>query len=256
MLKLISKLFAKKKIQEYDFLIEQISKIYRKTPIDFGGGCSYEKALTMAAFIKEFNIDASADIGVYRGRSLFPQAIAHQNYTGGIAFGIDPFTNEAAVQNDNPVLKERLDNFIKTTNFNKIYSQVKEIIVNTKLSQNCKLIREKSEDAIEFFIGNNIKFGLVHIDGNHDTEFVLMDVLNYVPLVKKGGIILVDDISWESVKPGLEAMNKKCHFIGSIINEKNDFAIFLKEPDIEQIKKAERLFKIITAYKYSAKYLG
>lgn len=252
MLKLISKLFAKKEMQEYDLLIDQIRKIYKKTPIDFGGGCSYEKALTMAAFIKEFHIDASADIGVYRGRSLFPQAIAHQNYTGGIAFGIDPFSNEAAVQNDNPVLKESLEDFIKTTDFNKIYSQVKNIIVKSKLSQNCKLIREKSEDATKFFMSNGIKFGLVHIDGNHDTEFVLKDVLNYVPLVKKGGIILVDDISWDSVKPGLEAMNKKCHFIGRIINERNDFAIFIKEPDIDQIVKAETLFKTITAYKYYA----
>lgn len=159
-------------------MIEQIRKIYRQAPIDFGGGCSYEKALTMSAFIKEFNIDASADIGVYRGRSLFPQAIAHQNYTGGIAFGIDPFSNEAAVQNDNPFLKESLEDFMKTTDFNKIYSQVKKIIVNSKLSQNCKLIREKSEDATNFFMSNGIKFWTCSYHGNHDTEFVLKDVLN------------------------------------------------------------------------------
>lgn len=62
----------------------------------------------------------------------------------------------------------------------------------------------------------------------------------------------MDDITWDSVKPGLEAMNKKCHFIGSIFNERNDFAIFIKEPDINQIVKAETLFKTITAYKYYA----
>jgi len=100
---------------------------------------------------------------------------------------------------------------------------------------------------------NDINFGLVHIDGNHDTEFVLKDVLNYVPLVKKGGIILLDDISWDSVKPAMEAINIRSHFIGRVINEKNDFAIFIKEPEIDEIKEAEKLFKKITVYKYPLK---
>jgi predicted O-methyltransferase YrrM len=43
-------------------------------------------------------------------------------------------------------------------------------------------------------------FDLVHIDGNHDTEVVTKDVELYLPRLNRKGFIILDDISWDSVK--------------------------------------------------------
>ena len=39
-------------------------------------------------------------------------------------------------------------------------------------------------------------FDIVYIDGGHTYECVAMDIFNYVPLVKKGGFLVMDDASW------------------------------------------------------------
>lgn len=250
MIRSVATIFSKKKLSECDLIINQIRKIYKYAPSDFGGGCSYQKALAMALFIKELNLQTSADIGVYRGRSLFPQAIAHKRYTKGIAYGIDPFNNLAAVQNDQPDLKESLDNFLQNTDFDKLYKAVTDIIKRFKLGKNCKLIRERSEEAKLFFSENNIQLGLVHIDGNHDTTFVSKDVNDYLPLVTEGGIVLVDDISWDSVKPALEIMHSSCVFIGNVTDSLNDFSIFIKKPSSVELVVCKKIVEDIKNHNY------
>ena len=45
-----------------------------------------------------------------------------------------------------------------------------------------------------------VQADLVYIDGSHDTEDVLSDLRSYWPLVKEGGILLGDDLFWDSVQ--------------------------------------------------------
>jgi len=234
---------------EYDTLFSELDKIYGDAPVDFGGGCSIQKALTMAAFIKEFNYAKTVDIGVYRGRSLFPQALAHKLYTGGIAYGVDPYTKKDAVQNDRPDLKQLLDNFLQITDFETIYNHVSDLIRKNKFEGNCKLVRQTSGDAKDYFIHNNIRFGLVHIDGNHDTSFVLQDIHDYFPLVEDGGVIVMDDVSWTPVQPALKLLKSKSILVGEITNPQNDFAVLLKNGTKEQVSIAKKLFRNVIRYK-------
>jgi glycosyltransferase involved in cell wall biosynthesis len=44
---------------------------------------------------------------------------------------------------------------------------------------------------------------MIHVDGNHDTNNVMQDVRDYIPLLRLGGICVIDDINWDSVKPAL-----------------------------------------------------
>ena len=250
MLNFVNRIFKTAKPPEYNLILTEIQKVYKHAPMDFGGACSYQKALIMAAFIKAFNLQASADIGVYRGRSLFPQAIAHKKYSKGVVYGIDPYDNAAAVQHDNPALKESLEKFVQTTDFNKMYSDVSTIISKHKFSEHCLLIRKKSEDAKSFFIDHEIHLGLIHIDGNHDTSFVIKDVADYLPIVQDGGIIVLDDISWDSVKPAFDKIKKECRLIGEIIDSENDFAIFIKNPVTDQLIFAEKIFNEVRDYNY------
>ena len=249
-MKILEKLFGKRKVGKMDDFINSLKEIYKYAPIDFGGGCSYEKALSMCVFIKEFQLKTSVDIGVYRGRSLFPQALAHKCFSGGVAYGIDPYDNIAAKQNDKPELKEVLDNFAMSTDFNQIFKDVVNLLQKNQLSNNCQILREKSENAKVFFLQNNISIGLVHIDGNHDSSFVIQDVHDYLPLIQDGGIIILDDISWDSVKPAMDILNEQCLLIGKITDSKSDFAIFLKNGSSDLITIAKNLFSEIKNYAY------
>ncbi len=220
-------------------LRNQINKIYSLVPQDFGGGCSVEKALVMAIAIKEFNLQETTDIGVYRGRSLFPQAIAHKLFSKGKVYGVDPYSKEDANQKDFPQLQKELDKFVAETNFQKLHDEVSNII-NEKYKRHCVLIRKKSSDAAIDFKKNQQLFGLVHIDGNHDTKFVMEDTTNYLPLLTEKSFIVLDDISWQSVLPAFELLKKEMVFILELKDAKNDFALFGKGITGDEIENLRR----------------
>lgn len=167
------------------------------------GWCSEHKANTFIELIKNRNIKLTVEIGVYGGRSLFTQALAHKLYTGGIAYGIDPWTVEAALQ----VGCEDLDNFTKSINFEELYQQTAQKIIKYGLENHCKLIRLEAEKAINS-VPDEIE--LLHIDGNHGTQAVISDVINYMPKVKSGGLIWFDDVGWHTVKPAIEVAKSNC----------------------------------------------
>jgi flagellin-like hook-associated protein FlgL len=190
------------------------------------------------------DLKVSADIGVYRGRSLFPQGIAHNSFTKGVVYGIDPYSDKAAIQNDRPDLKEALDAFVENTDFNELYTFVNNLIQEERLEDSCKLVRKKSIDAAIDFKKDNILFDLVHIDGNHDTSSVLNDVEFYSPLLKNKGFIVLDDISWESVKPAYDILNNQMNLIDELVDESNDFALFSKGLDEDEIERVQKIFKL------------
>ena len=120
-----------------NLLNKQIESMLTNILPDFGGGCSLFKAKLLAKLIIDNNLKSSIDIGVYRGRSLFPQSFAHK-LTGGVVYGVDPYTNVSAIQVDREDIKEELLQFALTTDFEKIYEQVnayKEIEKNDKLQE-------------------------------------------------------------------------------------------------------------------------
>lgn len=238
--------FIKKKSTE-NVLSEKIKSIHSIIPQDFGGGCSHEKGLLMSLIISEFKLDKTADIGVYKGRSFFPQAIAHQLYSGGVVYGIDPYSSKEAVQNDRPDLQKELDNFVIMTDFQKLYDDVSHIIINHGYGSNSRLIRDTSCNAALKFKSEKIKFGLVHIDGNHDTKFVMEDVKNYLPLLQEKSFIVLDDVSWDSVKPAFSLLSIEMNFIDKYVDQTNDFALFGKGLSKEEIDFVKDNFKKVKA---------
>lgn len=209
-------------------LYSKIKEILNKITADFGGGCGLDKAYIMAWLIVHFNLKSTADIGVYRGRSLFPQAIAHKNYSKGIVYGIDPWTQNDAMENGNIKLKKQIREFIDKTNFQKIFEEVNNFRIVHKFKKNCTLIRKRSEDAAKEFVKKNVHFDLIHIDGNHDTKIVISDVNNYLPLLNKDGFVILDDISWDSVKPAQKILENKLNLVCLVTDGENDYSIFWK----------------------------
>ena len=99
-----------------------------------------------------------------------------------------------------------------------------KILEDNNLGELITLVREKSENYYQ-----NIKkesIDVLHIDGNHDEEYVTKDIINYLPLVKKGGYIIMDDTSWVGVINSIQNhLIDKC----KLISEHSEFAIYIKE---------------------------
>ncbi len=180
---------------ETDPLHAAVQEVLSRIPVDFGGGCPPKKAYAMAWLIRAERLRSSLDIGVYRGRSLMPQAVAHRDYTGGVAYGVDPFSNAEAMQNDNEALREKIRQFVAATDFERMYGEVLALRDSLGLAEHCRLVRETSEEAAVDFAQRGMRFGLIHVDGNHDTAKVLRDVQLYWPLLSRGGFVVMDDVS-------------------------------------------------------------
>lgn len=184
----------------------EVARFLANIKSDFGGGCTLNKAYALADLIVDNDMKYAVEIGVYKGRSLFPQAIA-MKHTGGKVIGIDPYLKESALENDvSDALKDKIKNFVATWDTDETYHTNLNIIRQYNLP--CEIIRKKSEEAT---VPNGIE--LLHIDGNHDTEFVTKDIELFVPLVKKGGFIVMDDTDWGSVKVCLDMLNKDCELV-------------------------------------------
>ena len=197
-------------------------------PIDFGGGCGLSKAKLMYYLIEKYNIKESVDIGVYRGRSLVPQALAHKNHSKGIVFGVDPYNNKLISVNSDKELKKKINKFRKENNFDKVYREVKNLLKTTSLDSSVKFIRQTSNEAVKYFEKKSIHPRLIHIDGDHDTKVVVDDVLKYTQILGPNGFIVMDDISWGSVKPAVDIISNAPNFklLFCKVSTQNDYAVF------------------------------
>jgi len=212
-------------------LRHEVEQVLARIPIDFGGGCSVRKAYVMAWLIEHFKLERSLDIGVYRGRSLFPQAVAHKLAGRGVAYGVDPWSAAEADESDHAVLREQIKAFVAHTDFEQLHREVTQRVDEFGVAEHARIVRTTSAEAARQFAADGVTFGLIHIDGNHDTEPVLRDVHAYLPLLQPGGFLVMDDVSWPSVEPALrEAEGHTKLLMRRVSADKTDDYAVLRKP--------------------------
>ncbi|RZS57417.1 methyltransferase family protein [Microcella putealis] len=207
-------------------LQHRVRAIVDRIPIDFGGGSSAAKALILAELVKRGRGACSVDIGVYRGRSLLPLATAHASLGRGRAIGVDPYSSAAAVERDAPELWEQLQQFASTTDFDAIYVSVVSLLKSEGLTAWSEIKRATSHVGLMEIADEGVEVGLVHVDGNHDTEIVLHDVEWALRHTVPGGFIVIDDISWRSVRPAVERVRQNSSLLFARVDQMNDFAVY------------------------------
>ena len=172
---------------------------------DEGGWCFDEKRKLIHNLVKTTHSKVCVEIGVYKGSSLFAFAEILETIGGKIT-GIDPWSFEMSKNDIETADKIYEDYFYNQLlkgqeTFDIIYNGVSNIVSNNDISKTITLLRKPSEDAfIEF---ENESIDIIHIDGNHNEMNVSRDILLYLPLVKKGGYIVMDDSDWNSVKKSI-----------------------------------------------------
>jgi hypothetical protein len=196
-------------------LRRELAEVSRSVPSDDGGGSSLVKVLLLAELIVTERLERIVEIGVYRGRLMLPLGRLMTRLGRGEMVGIDPYSAAAAVQRD--VERESIDlvKWPNTVDWDGLHREVVEAISRWGLERHARLVRERAEDVSRCFAEHPID--LLHVDGNHDLAAVTRDVELYLPYVTDGGYLVLDDITWPSVRPIYERLLGEHELLFSLV---------------------------------------
>ncbi len=155
-----------------------------------------EKRTVMAAAIVALRPRISLEIGVWKGASLFPMAMAHRATGIGRTIAVDPWTPSASIQGQDSVHADwwgKIDH-------EEIYKSFLAMIKELKLE--CWI---QVERMISDYFDPPDGIGVLSIDGNHGPQAII-DVERYAPKVQIGGLVFMDDLDWGPVRQAADKL--------------------------------------------------
>jgi hypothetical protein len=194
------------------------------------GWCWEEKAVALCDAIQAApNSNGPltlVEIGVYGGKSLVPQALALQQrraLTGaqGHIWGIDPWTTKAALEGFNDPANAAWWNAL---DIGRIYAGCATALANCGLMDCVSLLKANSQEVSGLFSW----IDLLHIDGNHSETASRRDVALYLPMVRPGGVICLDDTNWATNKAALDDVSAQCDLLEIITRPGCECRLFRK----------------------------
>jgi cephalosporin hydroxylase len=183
-----------------------------------GEMCKSPNAEYVVELKKKMKCGVYVEIGVLYGGSIIEQMKDEQEC---IFVGIDLFTGYYGKSYD-PHRKIDLTDHYNIVNNN--------IMENNPHNHKYHLIKGKSEDVVEDFKNLNLEIDYLFIDGDHSYQGVMNDYNNYLPFVKKGGIIVFDNYNDEGWKQVTTAVNE-------ILDNSNDITLVEKYTKCCVVKK-------------------
>ncbi len=175
------------------------------------GWCPDEKARELRDLVRTHRPTLCVEIGVFGGKSLIPIAEGLRLNGGGVVHGIDPWTKTAALEGGagGP---EHVEWWGKI-DLEVIYRDFMEAVVDRGLSEQVQVMRMTAEQAASRFSTGSI--GLLHIDGNHSEATSTRDVRTWLPKVRPGGWIVMDDTgpAWPSTARAVAMLDAECDLI-------------------------------------------
>ena len=168
------------------------------------GWCTREKALFLARTILQERPDICVETGVFGGRSVVPCAAALRHNGAGCIYGIETWNPDVLTEN---ALDEKDDQWWTTVEFPRIKREFYRFVAAADLTQQVCVIEARSARAAALF--DQIDF--LHIDGAHSVVNAAEDVILYARKVRRGGIVVFDDIERETTEPALKILHALCH---------------------------------------------
>jgi len=179
--------------------MRDLQKLVPHDRLDAVGVCTAPRCEAIRQCVLRSNAQLCVEIGVWKGSSLMCFAEALES-TGGQVVGIDPYLMDAARNKiGNRSLEKRVyqDLLKDQPVLDGVYENLMRTIHEHDLGGTITLVRERSENHSASFDPESLD--VLHIDGNHDEECVSRDIRQYLPLVKPGGYIVMDDVRWPGV---------------------------------------------------------
>jgi cephalosporin hydroxylase len=168
------------------------------------GWCSKEKAIAFIDLVLEIKPQTCVEIGVFGGSSLFPVASVLKYLGSGTIIGIDPWDKIECIQHFDPIEDALHLKWWGSLNINYIYQSYNNMIRRQKLEDFVETIRATSEQAAESIE----EIDILYLDGNHSEFCSLQDVKLYLPKVKQGGYIWMNDTLWKERQDAVELLTE------------------------------------------------
>ncbi len=209
--------------EHYEYVAEcpkeaNLKSIVLESMKELQGWCSVEKANILIDLILLTKAENVVEIGVWGGKSLIPMAYAVKANEKGTVYGIDPWSATASADG----MDGANFDWWSQVDHEGIYQGLLASIEKFQLQDQIVLIRETSGEAN---VINDID--LIHIDGNHSDEASYLDVTKWVPQVKRGGIVVFDDVNWSTTGRAVSWLNENCIKIAELRGD-NIWGIWIK----------------------------
>lgn len=186
------------------------------------GWCDPAKGIALAELIVKDKHRVCLEIGVFSGKSLLSMAFGLRENGAGVVHGIDSW--------------EALDCMVDVDEKDKqwwsgsvdlpaIYEECLGHIHNTGLGRYVTLHRCSSLVASKFLDG---PFDLLHIDGCHSEWSSTSDVTLWLPRLRSGGTLVMDDVNWPSTQTAIRFAKKWCDELSVLNTPESVFGIYKK----------------------------
>jgi Cephalosporin hydroxylase. len=185
-----------------------------KTLPSLEGWCSEEKAIHFIDLVLETKPDLCVEIGVFGGSSLYPVVSALKFLKKGVVIGIDPWDRLECIQYFDPVEDKANIEWWGLLDLNKVYESYQNVLRKYALEKYCITIKKTAEKAAAE-VGT---IDILYIDGNHSEVMSTKDVTLYLPKVRSGGYIWINDTLWPTMQKAVELLSGSCDAIKLIDN--------------------------------------
>jgi predicted O-methyltransferase YrrM len=190
---------------------------------NYQGWCSKEKASFMMDHIRLQKPQLCVEIGVFGGASLsvIAKTLKYNQY--GTVIAIDAWSNSECVKGYEP--KTNFYDWWSKVDLKRIHQDFVTQLKKDKIFDICYIVKKPSQEALNLIADESIDF--LHIDGNHSENSAFFDVCNYLPKVKKGGFILLNDVNWPSMTKAFMYLLQNCELC-SLYSDSTPFLLFKK----------------------------
>ena len=151
-----------------------------------------EKSRYMFDIVLDLKPKVVVEVGVWRGLSVASFCAASLVQKCEV-FAIDPWSKSAMSENGyNKCLTEEQDQL------DLVYNQFVRDFKVLELDKNLTTIRKTSWDASSDFADSSID--IFHLDGAHTEWDSTRDLIAWTPKIRVGGLFIMDDANWETMK--------------------------------------------------------
>jgi predicted O-methyltransferase YrrM len=185
-----------------------------------GGWCDPKKGLEIAKLVLESKPQKIAEVGVFEGKSTLALAQACKLNGSGTVYAIDSWKKEDCIDDELAANQE----WWSTLNLDNHYEAFVGHAVRAQVVKNIQFCRMSSWDASRFLPDMD----MVHIDANHAEWPSTSDVVNWLPKLKVGGYLVMDDVNWDSTQTAVRFIEKRCEFVARFDLKESCFSIYRK----------------------------
>jgi hypothetical protein len=182
-------------------LIHSIAQMLNRVP----GWCNIDKATDLVDLIGARQPKLIVESGIFGGRSLFAMAMTRKAWDGGVVWGVDPWTVEAAHEGEKD--KANIDWWEKNVKLEEIYQQFVQNTIDFGLLPHVNWIRAKGEIAAGSFQPRSIE--LFHLDSNHSELISCREVETWAPKMADSSIWIMDDADWSTQAKAIEMIRAR-----------------------------------------------